>query len=110
MQLQLLAHELFQIQTLYLVWWTQRSQAIEYEISKSFVRNKKYKKKKTKVFDFVKLEYYKEVLDFRNIEYYITFLNYTNSRLTVPHLRLIEELKFIELEYYLELDFVKLEY
>ena len=54
--------------------------------------------------------YYKEVLDFRNIEYYITFLNYTNSRLTVPHLRLIEELKFIELEYYLELDFMKLEY
>ena len=27
-----------------------------------------------KVFDFVKLEYYKEVLDFHNIEYRITFL------------------------------------
>ena len=31
-------------------------------------------KKKNKVLDFVKLEYYKEVLDFHNIEYHITFL------------------------------------
>ena len=32
------------------------------------------KKKKNKVLDFVKLDYYKEVLDFHNIEYYIAFL------------------------------------
>ena len=44
------------------------------EISKSFVRNKKQGKKKKKVLDFVKLEYYKEVLDFHNIEYHIAFL------------------------------------
>ena len=50
-------------------WWTQRLQAIEDEISKSFVR-----KKKKKVLDFVKLNYYKEVLDFRNIENHIVFL------------------------------------
>ena len=31
-------------------------------------------KKKNKVLDFAKLEYYKEVLDFHNIEYHITFL------------------------------------
>ena len=37
-------------------------------------QNVEKKKKKTKVLDFVKLEYYKEVLDFRNIEYRITFL------------------------------------
>ena len=44
--------------------WTQRSQTVEDEINKSFVRNKKQKKKKkNKVLDFVKLEYYKEVLD-----------------------------------------------
>ena len=50
---------------------------------KSFVRVLYYiftkqkvgkKKKKNKVLDFVKLEYYKEVLDFRNIKYRITFL------------------------------------
>ena len=52
---------------------------------KSFVQNKKQKKgrkkekkkkkkKKKKVFNFNKIEYYKEVLDFRNIEYHITFL------------------------------------
>lgn len=35
---------------------------------------KKEKKKKNKVPDFVKLEYYKEVLDFCNIKYHITFL------------------------------------
>ena len=29
-------------------WWTQRSQAVEDEISKSFVRNKKVEKKKEK--------------------------------------------------------------
>ena len=29
------------------------------------------KKKKNKVLDFVKLEYYKEVLDFRNIKYHV---------------------------------------
>ena len=32
------------------------------------------KKKKNKVLDFVKLEYYKEVLDFPDIKYHITFL------------------------------------
>ena len=31
-------------------------------------------KKKNKILDFAKLEYYKEVLDFHNIEYQITFL------------------------------------
>ena len=31
-------------------------------------------KRKNKVLDFVKLEYYKEVLDFSNIEYHITLL------------------------------------
>ena len=34
----------------------------------------KVEKKKIKVLDFVKLEYYKEVLNFRNIEYHIVFL------------------------------------
>ena len=34
----------------------------------------KSRKKKNKVLDFVKLEYYKEVLDFCNMEYHITFL------------------------------------
>ena len=29
-------------------WWTQRSQAVEDEISKSFVQNKKIEKKKEK--------------------------------------------------------------
>ena len=38
------------------------------------VEKGKKKKKKNKVLDFVKLEYYKEVLDFHNIEYHITFL------------------------------------
>ena len=37
------------------------------------MKQKVEKKKKNKVLDFGKLEYYKEVLDFRNIEYYITF-------------------------------------
>ena len=37
-------------------------------------KKKKKKKKKKKVFDCMKLEYYKEVLDFSNIEYYIIFL------------------------------------
>ena len=32
------------------------------------------KKKKNKVLNFVKLDYYKEVLDYHNIEYYIAFL------------------------------------
>ena len=32
------------------------------------------RKKKNKVLNFVKLEYYKEVLDFRNIECHIVFL------------------------------------
>ena len=32
------------------------------------------KKKKNKILDFVKLEYYKKVLDFHNIEYHIAFL------------------------------------
>ena len=34
---------------------------------------KKKKKNKNKVLDFVKLEYYKEVLNFRNIKYHIVF-------------------------------------
>ena len=34
----------------------------------------KSRKKKNKVLDFVKLEYYKEVLDFCNMEYHFTFL------------------------------------
>ena len=37
-------------------------------------KEKKKEKKKKKVFDCMKLEYYKEVLDFSNIEYYIIFL------------------------------------
>ena len=37
-------------------------------------KKKKKEKKKKKVFDCMKLEYYKEVLDFSNIEYYIIFL------------------------------------
>ena len=32
------------------------------------------KRGKTRVLDYMKLEYYKEVLDFSNIEYHIIFL------------------------------------
>ena len=35
---------------------------------------KRLKKKKNKVLDCMKLEYYKEILDFSNIEYHIIFL------------------------------------
>ena len=38
------------------------------------MKQKVEKKKKIKVLDFVKLEYYKEVLNFHNIEYHIVFL------------------------------------
>ena len=43
-------------------------------VRKSVRYKKCEKKKKNKVLDFVKLEYYKEVFDFYNIEYHITFL------------------------------------
>ena len=42
------------------------------------------KKKKNKVLDFVKLEYYKKVLDFNNIKYHIAFC----SKAAVPRWRL----------------------
>jgi len=45
-------------------------------LSKSFVQKKKVEKgkKKKKLLDCIKLEYYKEVLDFSIIEYHIIFL------------------------------------
>ena len=55
------------------------------EIQLSVILKVLYQKKKKKVLDFSKIEYYKEVLGFRNNEYYITFL--TTSRSVMPHWR-----------------------
>ena len=45
-------------------------------------------KKKKKLLDCTKLEYYKEILVFTYIEYHIIFFfNYTNSKLAVPRCR-----------------------
>ena len=57
------------------------TQVVEDEISKILYKTtsikKEKKRKKNKILDFVKLEYY------------INFFSYTNFRLAVPHWRLI---------------------
>ena len=49
-------------------------------------------------------------LEFTKHEYHIIFFNRTNSRSTVPRWPNFWELKFLKLEYHLELEFIKLEF